>query len=156
MKIVHKLLIAQFGLVTTLCLAQVKIENPWVRATVPGQKATGAFMKITVDQKMQLVAVNSDVAGFAEIHEMKIDKDIMKMGPVSAIDLPANTSFDLRPGGYHVMLQDLKETLNQQKFVSLTLTFKNARGDLIKQQINAPVLFNNPMPGAGEHGHHMH
>ncbi|MBZ5782186.1 copper chaperone PCu(A)C, partial [Klebsiella aerogenes] len=86
----------------------VKIENGWARATVQGQKATGAFMKITATQATRLVAVSTPVAGVAEVHEMKMDNGVMSMRAVPALDLPANQAVELKPGSYHLMLMDLK------------------------------------------------
>ena len=56
----------------------ITISNAWARATVQGQKATGAFMTVTSKENAKLVTVSSPVAGIAEIHEMKMEKDVMK------------------------------------------------------------------------------
>ena len=98
-------LLAALG--TASAWAQVKVENAWARATVQGQKATGAFMKITAPQATQLVAVSTPVAGVAEIHEMKVDGGVMKMRAMPSLDLPANQAVELKPGSYHLMLMDL-------------------------------------------------
>jgi len=119
--------------------AQVKIDEPWARATVPGQKATGVFMKLTATQASQLVGVSSPVAGVAEVHEMKIDGNVMKMSAVPAIDLPAGKSVSLQPGGYHVMLMDLKAPLAKDSSISLTLKFKDSKGVLSQQEVKLPV-----------------
>ena len=119
--------------------AQVKIDEPWARATVPGQKATGVFMKLTATQASQLVGVSSPVAGVAEVHEMKMDGNVMKMSAVPAIDLPAGKSVSLQPGGYHVMLMDLKAPLAKDSSVSLTLKFKDSKGVLSQQELKLPV-----------------
>ena len=89
-------------------LAQVKVEGGWARATVQGQKATGAFMKLTAPQATRLVAVSTPVAGVAEIHEMKMEGTVMKMRALPALDLPANQAVELKPGSYHLMLMDLR------------------------------------------------
>ena len=119
--------------------AQVKIEDPWARATVPGQKATGVFMKLTATQASQLVGVSSPVAGVAEVHEMKMDNNVMKMAAVPAIDLPAGKSVSLQPGGYHVMLMDLKGPLAKDTSVTITLKFKDSKGVLSQQEVKLPV-----------------
>ena len=144
---------------TTPVWAQVKIDNGWARATVQGQKATGAFMKITAAQTTQLVAVSSPAAGVAEIHEMKMDNGVRKMRAMRALDLPANQAVELKPGGYHLMLMDLKTPLTKDSSVALTLTFKDAKGVESKQQISVPVSMSMPHSGAmhehgkGEHKH---
>ena len=136
--------------------AQVKVDNAWARATVQGQKATGAFMKLTAPQATQLVAVSTPVAGVAEIHEMKMDGGVMKMRAVPALDLPANQSVELKPGSYHLMLMDLKAPLAKDASVSLTLTFKDAKGVESKQQIMLPVSTGMPQGAAHQHGEHKH
>ena len=69
--------------------AAVKVEGGWARATVQGQQATGAFMKLTAPQATRLVSVSTPVAGVAEIHEMKMDGGVMKMRAVPSLALPA-------------------------------------------------------------------
>ena len=77
-------------------LAQtVKVEEPWVRGTVAQQKATGAFMRLTADKNARLVAVSSPVAGVVEIHEMAMEKDVMKMRAIPGLDLPAGRTTEL-------------------------------------------------------------
>ena len=132
--------------------AQVKIENAWARATVQGQKATGAFMKLTAPQATRLVAVSTPVAGVSEIHEMKMDGGVMKMRALPALELPANQAVELQPGGYHLMLMDLKAPLAKDSSVALTLTFKDAKGVETKQQVSVPVTTGMPQ-GHGDHKH---
>ena len=127
------------ALVSVPAWAQVKIDEPWARATVPGQKATGVFMKLTATQAGQLVGVSSPVAGVAEVHEMKMDGNVMKMSAVPAIDLPAGKSVSLQPGGYHVMLMDLKAALPKESTVPLTLVFKDAKGAESRLELKVPV-----------------
>src|SRR5690606_21102671 len=89
--------------------AAIDVGNPWVRATVAQQKATGAFMQLTARADTRLVAAQSPVAGVVEIHEMVMDRDVMKMRAMPAgLALPAGQTVELKPGGYHVMLLDLK------------------------------------------------
>ena len=140
--------------------SQVKIDNAWARATVQGQKATGAFMKITAPQATRLVGVSTPVAGVAEVHEMKMDGGVMKMRAMPALELPANQTVELKPGGYHLMLMDLKAPLAKDSSVALTLTFKDAKGTETRQQVTVPVTTGMPqgaMPGhAHGHGEHKH
>ena len=127
------------ALVSLPAWAQVKIDEPWARATVPGQKATGVFMKLTATQAGQLVGVSSPVAGVAEVHEMKMDGNVMKMSAVPAIDLPAGKPVALQPGGYHVMLMDLKGPLAKDTSVTITLKFKDSKGVVSQQEVKLPV-----------------
>lgn len=134
--------------------AAVKVEGGWARATVQGQQATGAFMKLTAPQATRLVSVASPVAGVAEIHEMKMDGGVMKMRAVNGLDLPANQAVELKPGSYHLMLMDLKAPLMKDSSVALTLTFKDAKGVESKQQVNLPI--STAMPQGHDHGHGEH
>jgi copper(I)-binding protein len=123
----------------------VDVQGAWARATVPGQKATGAFMKITAKEGSKLVAVSSPVAGVSEVHEMKMDGDVMKMRAVAGgLDLPAGKAVELKPGGYHVMLMDLKNTLQKDTTIALTLVFKDARGVETKTELTVPVAMAAP------------
>src|SRR4030095_1400355 len=82
----------------------VEVKGAWVRGTVPGQKGTGAFMELTSKRTGRLVAVESASAGAVEIHNMKMEGSVMKMFAVNGVDLPANRTVKLAPGGYHVMM----------------------------------------------------
>jgi copper(I)-binding protein len=102
-------------------LAQVSVKDPWVRATVPAQKATGAFMELSAAQGALLVEARSPVAGVVEIHEMAMVDNVMKMRAIPGLDLPAGKAVELKPGGYHVMLMDLKGQVKEGQSVPLTL-----------------------------------
>jgi periplasmic copper chaperone A len=134
----------------------IQVDGAWARATVQGQKASGAFMRLTAKTAMQLVAVASPVAGVAEVHEMTMDKDVMRMRAVSAIDLPAGKAVELKPGGYHVMLMDLKAPLKANTQVPLTLTFKDASGVQTRMEISLPVSTTSPAGAAAGMGGHKH
>ena len=121
------------------CAQTVAVKDAWVRATVPGQKATGAFMKITAREGARLVGAASPVAGVTEVHEMKMEGDIMKMRAVPMLDLPAGKTVELKPGGYHVMLMDLKAVLPKDGTVPLTLVFKDTKGVESKVELKVPV-----------------
>lgn len=121
----HRLLFASALLVSLAAQAQtviVKVDDPWVRATVAPQKATGAFMQLTAAKPAKVVAVSSPVAAVVEIHEMKMDDGVMKMRAVDALALPAGQAVALKPGSYHVMLMGLKAPISAGETVPLTLT----------------------------------
>jgi copper(I)-binding protein len=147
-----KTLVAVLALSSGALFAQtVDVKDAWARATVPGQKATGAFMKITAKDGSKLVAVSSPVAGVSEVHEMKMEGDVMKMRAVTGgLDLPAGKAVELKPGGYHVMLMDLKSTLQKDTTVALTLVFKDAKGVETKAEIQVPVSMVAPGAKAAE------
>ena len=122
----------------------LKVEDAWVRSSVPGQQGTGAFMKLTSRQPMQLVGVSTPVAGTADLHEMKLEGDLMLMRAVSKLDLPAGRTVELKPGGYHLMLQDLKQPLLPGSSVPLTLLLRDAQGLRSKLELKLPVAARAP------------
>ena len=143
----------------SLALAQkpaVKVEGAWARATVQGQKGTGAFMNITAKDATRLVGVSSPVAGVAEVHEMKMENDIMKMRVVPGLDLPAGQTVQLKPGGFHLMLMDLKAPLAKDSTVPVTLRFKDAKGVQSKLDLLLPVGVTAPGTVAGNPAEHKH
>lgn len=145
---------------STLWAQTVKVEDAWVRGTVATQKATGAFMRLTADKEARLVSVSSPAAGVVEIHEMAMDKDVMKMRQVPGLDLAAGRTTELKPGGYHVMLMDLKAPLKGGDVVPLTLVFEDEGKKRFTQDVKAPVTAlgggNAPMPGGMGHGAMKH
>ena len=134
------------ALACSISFAQnVDIKDAWIRTSVPGQKATGAFMKITAKGGTKLVGASSPAAGVAEVHEMKMEGDVMKMRAVSGgLDIAAGKTVELKPGGYHVMLMDLKAALQKDSMVPLTLLFKDAKGAESKVELKVPVATTAP------------
>ncbi len=120
--------------------AQTVVKDAWVRATVPQQKATGLFAQITSPAGARLVGVASPVAGIAEVHEMVMDGTTMRMRALAkGLELPAGKAVELKPGGYHVMLMDLKQPLKAGDTVPVTLTFEGADKKRETLAIKAPV-----------------
>lgn len=137
---------------------QIDIKNAWVRTAVPGQTATGAFMTITHKDGARLVRGVSPIAGLTEIHEMKMEGDVMKMRALpQGLDLPAGRAVNLAPGGYHIMLMDLKGALPKDSVVPITLWFKDAKGVESQLDLKLPVAVRAPNATAGkaesEHKH---
>ena len=108
--------------------AQVTADKAWVRGTVPGQTATGAFMQLKSAQDTRLVGARSAAAGAVEIHSMTSEGGVMKMRPVTAVDLPAGKPVELKPGGFHMMLLDLKKTVKEGDSVPITLVLEGKDG----------------------------
>lgn len=120
--------------------AQTAVKDPWVRGTVAQQKATGMFAQITSPAGGKLVSASSPVAGIVEIHEMAMDGNIMKMRALpNGLDLPAGKAVELKPGGYHVMLMDLKKELKAGDTVPVTLVIEGADKKRETLEIKAPV-----------------
>jgi hypothetical protein len=118
---------------------QVTVTDAWVRGTVTGQKATGAFMQLKSPADTALVAAASPVAKIVEVHEMKMEGGMMKMNAVDKLALPAGKTVDLKPGGYHVMLMDLVKPLKDGDTVPLQLTFEDKAGKKQTIEIKAVV-----------------
>ena len=122
----------------------IRVLDPWARATVPGQKVGGVYMEIVSPRDARLVGVASPAAGTAEVHSMTMDGGTMRMRAVEALDLPAGTPVKLAPGGYHVMLFDLKKPLVAGQKVPLTLVIEETGKRAHRITVNAIVR-------AGEH-----
>jgi periplasmic copper chaperone A len=157
---VYAVLMPTIGLFSSKIMAQtasdVKIEGAWVRTAVEGQKGTGGFMKLTAPANMKLTGVASPVAGIGEVHEMKMEGSVMKMAEVKGgLELPAGKTVELKPGGYHIMLLDLKQGLKVDSQVPVTLTFTNAKGEQSKVEMKMPVAARAPgsAPGKDMSGH---
>lgn len=118
--------------------AQVSVTDPWVRGTFAGQMATGAFMKLQSARDARLVEARSPVAGVVEIHEMAMENNVMRMRAVPSLALPAGRAVELKPGGYHVMLMDLKQQMKQGETVPVTLVVETA-GKRETIEVKAPV-----------------
>jgi copper(I)-binding protein len=125
----------------------LRVSNAFTRATPPGAKVAGAFMSIENRGKEadRLVSASSPVAGVVEIHEMAIDGGLMKMRAVKGIDLPPGATVEFGPGGYHVMLEELKQPLKQGDQIPVLLTFEKAGTMEIKVKVEAM--------GAAAHAH---
>jgi copper(I)-binding protein len=138
----NKLLLASLlSLACTSVLAQVSVTDPWVRATVPQQKATGAFMQLNSANGTRLVDARSPVAR-AEIHEMAVQDHVMRMRQISGLDLPAGQTVALKPGGYHIMFFDLKQPVKEGDVIPLTLVFedKDKKRETLELQVPARAL----------------
>ena len=119
----------------------VTVADAWVRATVAAQRATGAFLKLTVQgADATLIAVTSPVAGVTQIHEMAMSEGVMRMREVTGgVPLKAGQIFELKPGGYHIMMMDLKQPVKAGDRVLLSLTFKQANGQQTTNQVDVEV-----------------
>ncbi|MCU0763277.1 MAG: copper chaperone PCu(A)C [Hydrogenophaga sp.] len=154
-----KLLVATLLAVSANAWAQasstITVKDAWVRATVAQQKATGAFMQLTAKTDTKVVSASSPVAGVVEIHEMAMEQDVMKMRAVPALDLPAGKTVELKPGGYHVMLMDLKGPVKEGDLVSLSLVLEGKDGQRETVEVKAAARALNAKMSKGDgHGGH--
>jgi copper(I)-binding protein len=128
----------------------IDVKDAWVRSTVPGQTVGGAYMDITSKVPAHLVGAASPVAGSADIHQMSMQGGVMKMSGMDGLDLPAGRTVKLAPGGYHVMLMDLKHPLKAGDHVPLRLTFEFAGKKRETVDLNAEV---RDVAGEMKHSH---
>jgi copper(I)-binding protein len=117
----------------------VAIMDNWVRANAPGQSVGAAYMTLLSAQDSTMVKVESDIAGSVEIHSMKMEDGVMKMRMLEELPLKAGKAEKLAPGGFHLMLFDLKKPLTAGESVNFTLSFKDAGGNTTQQQVTLPI-----------------
>ena len=134
------LALSVFLLCPALALADagVKVSNVWARSTAPGQNVAAAYLDIVANAPAALVRAESPAAKLVELHEMKIEGDVMKMRAIAKIDLPAGKEVKLEPGGLHVMLIDIKQPLKVGEKVPLTLVIESG-GKTEKLSVEAEV-----------------
>jgi copper(I)-binding protein len=133
--------------------AAITVENAWARATPGAIKTGGAYMTL-VDHGAdpdRLVGVSTPVAGKAELHVMSEANGVMTMRPVDALTVEPGKPVELKPGGYHVMLIDLKQPLKQGDSFPMSLTFEKAGTIQVTVKVEKPGAMGpnqNPMPSA--------
>jgi len=133
----------------TACTAadqEISISNAWARATAPGQQVAAAYMNLKSKQGATLIKAESDLAGSVEIHSMTMENDVMKMRMLDELPLPAGEMVSLEPGGYHLMLFDLKQPLHAGEEGEFKLYFRNKSGETHSMTVRLPIK-------AGTHGH---
>ena len=140
MKTAHHLVLSlALASASLAATAQTVVKDPWVRGTVAQQKATGMFAQITSAAGGKLVSASSPAAGMVEIHEMSMEGNVMKMRAINGLDLPAGQAVELKPGGYHVMMMDLKQPLTEGSTVSVSLVIEGKDGKRETVEVKAPV-----------------
>jgi copper(I)-binding protein len=123
-----RLLIALLSLVSTSAFSQVEVENAWSRATAPGAKVGAGYLTIRnkAEKADKLLGASSSVAARVETHIVEKQGEVMRMREVKGYEVPAKGSFELKPGGPHLMLVDIKRQLKEGEKVPLVLRFQNA------------------------------
>ena len=140
----HKL-IASLAFATVAVVAQaqpaapVAVEGAWARASLQGQGSSAAYMTLTAREPLTLLGATSPAAAIIELHEMKLEGDVMKMRAVDALELPAGKPVQLKPGGYHFMLMDLKAQFKPGLVVPLALRVRDAKGAERTLSVSLPV-----------------
>jgi len=117
----------------------ITISDAWTRATAPGQKVAAAYMNLTSKEDAALIGAECDLAGSVEIHSMTMENDVMKMRMMEELELPAGKTVSLAPGGFHLMLFNLKQPLDAGKEAKFTLHFRTAAGETKSIKVTMPI-----------------
>jgi hypothetical protein len=138
--------------------APVTAVGAWARPSVQGQTSSGVYVTLTASEPLTLVGVATPVAGVADVHEMKLEGDVMRMRALDSLALPAGKPVEFKPGGYHLMLQQLKAPLQPGTSIPVTLTFRTAKGETRQLAMQVPVTATPPkeVGAAAAHGGHKH
>jgi hypothetical protein len=134
-------------------VGELKIDHPWARAT-PGAIKTGAvYFSVTAQGDMpdRLIAVETPRAAKAEMHTQIMDGDVMKMRPVTAIEVNPGEPTVLKPGGLHIMLIGLTAPMREKERFPMTLTFEKAGKVEVQIAVEAAGARD---AGHGEHNNH--
>ncbi len=122
----------------------IEIKNQWVRASNDGQDVSAAYMTILSAEDTSLIAIDSDVADAIEIHSMSMENGVMKMRMLDTLNLIAGKPAELSPGGFHLMLFDLKKPLIAGNEAHFTLHFKNKAGQEKTISVTSPIKTEAP------------
>lgn len=133
-------------------LGELHIGHPYARATAPGQPSGGGYLSVHNSGKVvdRLIAVQADISAGAEMHEMKMDGNVMRMRELSAIDVPAGQKVELKPGGLHIMFTGLKAPLKAGDKFPVKLRFEKAGEVTVTVNVEAVTA----SPASGSHGGH--
>lgn len=128
----------------------ISITDPHARPTVAGQPGGAAYVTLenTGRAADRLIGVSSPVAQSAQIHTMRMDGDVMRMREAGELPLAPAARVEMKPGmGYHIMLNGLKQPLQEGASFPLTLTFEKAG----KVEVAVTVDGKNAMPAGHSH-----
>lgn len=130
----------------------VEAKDAYVRHMPPTQSVTGAFMMLVnpTNSDRAAVSAESSVAGTVELHTHIHDGGVMRMRQVEKIEVPAGGMTELKPGGFHVMLIDLKEPLELGQMVDIKLNFDDGSSAEIQAEVKS-VMGGMKMGGGMEH-----
>jgi len=130
------------GDVGSATVGDLAISGAFTRATLPNAPVGGAYLNITNNGAAddRLVSVSTPAAGMSQIHEMKMDGDVMKMNELpDGLVVPAGQTVKLEPGGYHLMLMKLTGPLVEGQTITVTLTFEKAGKVDVELPIGSPA-----------------
>lgn len=150
----HAFFIINMACFITLAHAEIKISNAWVKPTMPGQPVAGAYMTLVSDKDIDIVEVDSPVAGKAEIHSMSMEGNIMRMKRLERLSLKAGKPVELKPGGFHIMLMELNHQIKEGEAVPISLVSQDDTGKRVTQLIKAVAAL--PKTTESSPDAHMH
>jgi periplasmic copper chaperone A len=135
----------------------ISVENAWARATTTSAQAAAIYLTLTDHGTPdRLVAASTPVAGKAELHETTREGNVMKMRPVAGLAISQSAPIFLAPGGYHIMLTQLKQPLASGQSFPLSLRFEKAGTVETTVAVKAPGAgAATDMGGAGHDMQHM-
>jgi copper(I)-binding protein len=122
----------------------IEIKNQWVRASNDGQDVGAAYMSIVSNEDTSLIGIDSDVADAIEIHSMRMENGVMRMRMLDTLNLTAGKPTELSPGGFHLMLFDLKKPLTAGNEAHFKLHFKNKTGQEKTISVTSPIKAEAP------------
>lgn len=126
------------GCLSSLALSHITIENAWARPGHKGKNTAVYFDIITDEKDISLNEAQSNAGRLTEIHTHIHENGIMKMRQISALPCTGTTS--LKPGGDHIMLMDLNDSLKEGDTTSLTLTFSNGHHHTMTVPVRKPKV----------------
>lgn len=140
-------------LISSVCRADaLHIEEPWARATAAGAQVGVAYLTLRNEGEAdRLLGASSPASASVEIHNMLMQDGRMQMRPVAILEIPANSTVQLAPGGLHLMLLNLHAPLVEGQLVELTLTFEKAGARTVKASIAG---LGATRPDHSSHHHH--
>ena len=153
------------GGIVALCLlatgamagnAHVQVRDAWTRAVPAVAPVAGGFLTVVNDGDVddRLLRVESDIAQRVELHQMRNDGGVMRMRALpDGVVVPAHGKLELKPGGYHLMLMDLKRTLKAGEKISLELRFETRERKLVTLPLEIEVAARAPSGAAGGAAH---
>lgn len=148
-----------FACITFLSLsfsaqAGLEVTNAWVKSTAPGQPVAAAYMTLKASNDIKVIGASSSLAGSVEIHEMSMTNNVMKMRKLKDLALQSGKLVSLSPGGYHLMLQDIKHQIKSGELVPMALLIQDENGNNYK--LSFEVEAKDAAPTDNDHNAHHH
>lgn len=156
---IKKAMTTVYAGITLICMscsaqAELKVTDAWIKSTAPGQPVAAAYMTLTATEDVKVIGSSSSVASSVEIHEMRMTGNIMRMRQLKELQLKAGKSEILAPGGYHLMLQDIKHQIKAGEVVPIVLIIQDKIGNQHKISLNVDAK--DSVPTGADKGMHHH